>query len=173
MEFSESGPSSKQPIRVLLVDDHPLVRRAFAAYLETSAGLQVVGQAANGAAALRLANELRPEVVLMDYNMPEMNGAAATRAILAVLPGTIVLGLSANDSDQVAKEMIEAGALAMLSKDHSSERILDSIYRAARPPAFLNNLAVAEHRCSLNTPDPKSRVRPFPKSAFIDAGSSV
>jgi DNA-binding NarL/FixJ family response regulator len=97
-------------IRILIVDDHPVVRDGLRIMLESQPGFQVLGEAADGAAALRLAEALQPDLILMDLRMPVMDGVAATRAIKSRQPGIRVLVLTTYDSDADILPAIEAGA---------------------------------------------------------------
>jgi len=114
----------------MVVDDHYVIRYALAKLLEHSPRMLVIGQASDGGQAIRMALETLPDVILMDYSMPVMNGASATRAILAILPKVIVIGLSADDADHVAKDMLAAGAFRTLAKSDSVNLILQSIHQA-------------------------------------------
>jgi len=114
-------------IRVLIVDDQEVVREGLRAILGTVAGLDVVGVAANGAEGLDGADELDPDVVLMDLNMPIMNGVEATRAIAAVHPEVRVLVLTTYDADEWVLDAIRAGASGYLLKDAPRERLIDAI----------------------------------------------
>jgi CheY-like chemotaxis protein len=103
--------------RVLLVDDHAVVRQALAGMLAGEADIEIVGQASNGLEALEQAHALQPDVVIMDITMPELNGVEATRRLCRQLPRTRVIGLSLHTEDQMANQMIAAGAVAYLRKD--------------------------------------------------------
>lgn len=118
-------------IHVLLADDHKLVRQGLTSMLQGHADLEVVGEAADGEAALELARRVRPDVVLMDVSMPRLNGIEATRRLAAELPGVRVIGLSMHESQDMAHAMREAGACAYISKDAPTEDLLAAI-RAAR-----------------------------------------
>ncbi len=106
-----------EPITVLLVDDHSLVRRGFRRLLEDDAEIRVVGEAADGQEAVKLALELRPRVVVMDFALPSMNGAVATRQILRAAPETAVLILSMHSEPAYVRTCLDAGALGYLLKN--------------------------------------------------------
>ncbi|GAA3793944.1 response regulator transcription factor [Sphaerisporangium flaviroseum] len=114
-------------IKVLVVDDHAVVRAGFRMILEAQDDITVVGEAGGGEQALSLARELRPEVVLMDIHMPEPNGIAATAAITAELPGVRVLALSTFDLDEYVVEALRAGASGFLPKDVSPEELVEGL----------------------------------------------
>ena len=116
------------PIHVLVVDDHPLLRQGLQNLVSSAGDLKVVGEAADGEKGCELAQLLQPDVVLMDVQMPKMNGIEATRWIKATLPHVVVIGLSINQSATVANHMKAAGATAYLSKDTAPE----DFYRAIR-----------------------------------------
>ncbi len=109
------------PIHVLVVDDHPLLRKGLHNLVSSAGDLKVVGEAADGEKGCELAQLLQPDVVLMDVEMPKMNGIEATRRIKAALPRVIVIGLSINQSGTIANHMKAAGATAYLSKDTAPE----------------------------------------------------
>ena len=94
------------PLTILLVDDHEVVRRGMAALLEGHEGWQIVGEAADGRSAVQLAWQTRPQVVVMDVGMPELNGFEAARQIRAALPRTEVLILTMHDGEQLVREVI-------------------------------------------------------------------
>lgn len=107
----------RDKISVLLVDDHALVRRGFRRILEDEPDIDVVGEASDGVAAVRLANELHPKVIVMDCAMPEMNGLEATRKILAKHPDALVLMLSMHPEDTLVRQAMEAGARGYILKN--------------------------------------------------------
>jgi DNA-binding NarL/FixJ family response regulator len=115
---------------VLLVDDHDLFRTGLRNLLEAE-GLAVVGEASTGAEAIRLVRELTPEVVVMDLNMPGMNGVEATRAIAGFAPLTRVLVLTISDHDADVMDAIVAGACGYLLKDASIQELIRGIRAAA------------------------------------------
>lgn len=106
-----------ETITVLLADDHALVRRGFRRLLEDDPAIAVVGEASSGDEAVRLADTLKPQVVLMDVAMPGMNGLAATRAILSRAPATVVLILSMHSEDTLVRQAMEAGARGYVLKN--------------------------------------------------------
>ncbi len=124
-------------IRVLIVDDHELVRSGFALILK-QAGLTVVGEAGDGAEAVRLASELAPDVVLMDIRMPRMDGVEATRLIVAGAdPRPRVLALTTFDLDEYVYRVMKAGASGFLLKDVSPESLVHSVRQIARGDTLL------------------------------------
>lgn len=107
--------------RILLADDHALVRQGLRAISDGFPDMTVVGEAGNGVEAVKMAGELLPDVVLMDINMPGMDGVQATQQIKAAQPAIVVIGLSVNQSTQTIQAMMEAGASDFLSKDAAPE----------------------------------------------------
>ena len=131
---SASLPDSEEevvtPLRVLIVDDHQMVREGLCAILKEYDDLTLVGEASTGEQALELVGTLRPDVVIMDMQMPGWNGAETTRRILAEYPATIVIGLSIQTDRHVAESMLEAGAMAFLPKEASGEALYATIQTA-------------------------------------------
>ena len=114
-------------IRILLVDDHAAVRQAFAFALKSEVDIEVVGEAGSGPAALMEIRRLRPDLVLMDINLPGMSGIDATRQIRAEFPRIEVIGLSMYESEEQAAAMRRAGARAYVSKSASYDTLLAAI----------------------------------------------
>jgi len=104
-------------ITVLLVDDHALVRRGFRRMLDDDETLEVVGEASNGAEAVQLAEKLKPQVIVMDCQLPQMTGLEATRKILQDQPGTAILMLSMHSEDTLVRQALEAGAKGYVLKN--------------------------------------------------------
>lgn len=136
----ESG-SESTPLRVMVVDDHPLWRDAVAADL-TAAGFEVVATAGDGAEAVRRAAASRPHVVLLDLQLPVMDGVKATRQIVAADPSTRVLVLSASGEHEDVLEAVKAGATGYLVKSASRDELTAAVERvAAGDPVFTAGLA--------------------------------
>ncbi|GAA3455746.1 response regulator [Dactylosporangium matsuzakiense] len=123
-------------IRVLVVDDQALVRAGVTALLR-AAGEDVAGEAADGVEAVRLAERLRPDVVLMDLRMPRLDGIEATRRILRSLPSTHVVMLTTFDDDAEVYGALRAGAAGYLLKDGDPGAMIDAVRRAARGESLL------------------------------------
>ena len=115
---------SLKPIKVLLVDDHPLVLDGIRARLEDEGGIDVVGDACNGQDALEKAQSLSPDVVLMDVSMPVMNGFDATRKLRECCPQVRVLILSMHDNREYILQLIQSGAAGYILKDESEMKRL-------------------------------------------------
>ena len=125
------------PIRVLLADDHHLVRTGFRVILETEEDLEVVGEASDGTQAVALAASTRPDVVLMDVEMPGMDGLAATRRITESADGPAVLILTTFDRDDYLFAALQAGASGFLLKNGTPEALIEAVRVLARGDALL------------------------------------
>ena len=130
--------SSSQPIRVMLVDDHTMVRRGLAAFLKIFDDLQLAGEAESGEAAIQLCADLLPDVILMDMVMPDMDGAAATRAIRQQFPQVQVIALTSFKEGDLVKNALEAGAIGYLLKDVSADELVRAIRAAHAGRATLS-----------------------------------
>lgn len=124
-------------VRVLIVDDHPVVRAGLTGMLSGQPDLEVAGEAADGLEAVRLAERLRPDVVLMDLRLPEKDGVAATEEVLSLLPETHVLVLTTYDSDADILRAVEAGATGYMLKDSSGEELYAAVRAAAEGKPLL------------------------------------
>jgi len=129
---------SFQPIRIMLVDDHAMVRRGLATFLMVFDDFKLVGEAENGEAAVRLCAEVLPEVILMDMVMPGMDGASATRAIRQQFPQVQVLALTSYKEGDLVKSALKAGAIGYLLKDVSADELADAIRAAHSGRATLS-----------------------------------
>jgi CheY-like chemotaxis protein len=130
-----TGPSGQQRnlrIRVLIVDDHVMVRQGLRTVLESYSDIEVVGEAGDGREAVELAERLTPEVIIMDINMPKMNGVEATVEIKSRQPGVKIIALSVNADAGFEGVVLRAGAETLLSKGAA----LDELYRAIRQALF-------------------------------------
>ena len=129
--------------RVLIADDHEVVRLGLSTFLGLDPELDVVGEAGDGAEAVRLAHQLRPDVVLMDLLMPEMDGITATRIIRQELPDTEVLALTSVLEDASVVEAMRAGAIGYLLKDTKAQELRRAIKAAADGQVQLSPRAAA------------------------------
>jgi len=129
---------TEPPIRVLLADDQTVVREGLAMLLRFSPGLEVVAAAADGNDAVRLAEQLRPDVVLMDLRMPRCDGVEATRRILAAQPATQVIVLTTYADDESVFAALDAGARGYLTKDASADEIQRAIRTVHAGQALLD-----------------------------------
>lgn len=127
----------KHITRVLVVDDHFVVRKGVCALLANAPGIAVAGEACDGRQAIAEARRLRPEVVLMDLKMPGIGGVAATRAIVAELPETAIVALTGADMDDEVLAAVEAGALGYLAKTAPQEDFVEAIHRVAKGDSWL------------------------------------
>ena len=127
-----------QAITVILVDDHQMVRQGVRAFLEKQPDISVMGEAASGAEALRLAAELVPDVVLMDLVMPDMDGVETTRRLKQISPGSQVIILTSYHDDEHIFPAIRAGALSYILKDVSSGELAEIVRKAARGEAVMH-----------------------------------
>jgi DNA-binding NarL/FixJ family response regulator len=125
------------PVRILVVDDHQVVRSGFAEMLDTQADFAVVGTASDGAEAVQLGRELRPDVVLMDVRMPVMDGIEATKQLGGGTDGPRVLILTTFDLDEYVYEALRAGASGFLLKDVTAERLFHAVRVIAAGDALL------------------------------------
>jgi NarL family two-component system response regulator LiaR len=122
--------NSSQTIQVLLVDDHNVVRSGLATFLRAYDDLELVGEAKNGSEALHLCREKKPDVILMDLMMPEMDGIAATRAILADYPEIKIIAMTSFEDGELVQGVLAAGAISYLLKNVTSDELALAI-RAA------------------------------------------
>ncbi len=121
-----------RPTRVVLVEDNDIFRETLELLLELRPEVTVVGSAANGHEAVELCAQLTPDVVLVDYRMPGMNGAETTRAVLSAAPGTSVICLTASVAAEEIEELRAAGAVACITKDQELDRLVLAVCEAAR-----------------------------------------
>jgi len=150
-------------IRVLVVDDQALFREALVALLAVQAGIDVVGEAANGQEAVEAVGRLRPDVVLMDLRMPVLDGVGATRRLRVDHPGVRVLALTTFDGDAEVFPALRAGAVGYLLKDATTERLVDAVVAADRGESVLAPSVAAKLVARVATlPDPAPGPAPQP-----------
>jgi NarL family two-component system response regulator LiaR len=125
-------------IRVLIVDDHPLVRQGIRAFLEALEDIEVIGEATSGKAAIQLAKEHVPDVVLMDLMMPEMDGVEATRRVKEISPRSHIVMLTSYHDDEHIFPALRAGALSYLLKDVGLEQLANAVRTAAKGEVTLH-----------------------------------
>src|ERR1700733_10620877 len=126
------------PVRVLVVDDHDLFRTGLASLLDAQNGIEVVAQASGGRMGVRLANELQPDVVLMDVRMPDLEGPEATREILERDPSIRVVALTVVSDDADVAAVVAAGASGFLAKDTPIDAVVLAVRAAANGVAWLS-----------------------------------
>ena len=125
-------------LKVLLVDDHALVRRGFRRMLEDEPSFQVVGEASDGLEAVQLAEQLKPEVIVMDCALPQINGIEASRRILSRMPGISILMLSMHSEDTLVRQALEAGAKGYVLKNAMDLDLVSAIKKVAEGKEVLD-----------------------------------
>lgn len=131
--------TAPSPTRILLVDDHEVVRRGLRALLETHAGWEVCGEAADGRAAVQLAVSLEPHVVVMDLSMPNLNGFDAAHQIIERLPSVKVLILSMHESEQLVREVLAAGVRGYILKSDAGRDLIAGVEALERGETFFTS----------------------------------
>jgi two-component system response regulator NreC len=143
-------------IRILLVDDHAVVRQGFKMILSAQADMEIVGEAANGREAVELAAQLKPDIVVMDVAMPELNGIEATRRVVATAPYTRVIALSMHKDGVYVREVLRAGARGYLLKDSGAEDLVRAIRAVAGGESWLSpavsNAVLDDYRRHVTNP---------------------
>lgn len=127
IDYNCDGRHFMGTIRILLAEDHVVVRQGTRQLLELEPDLEVVGEADDGEEAVQLASQLKPDVVIMDVAMPKLSGIEATKQIKELLPSVIVLVLTGYDYDEYIFSLLEAGAAGYLLKDVSGDQLIDAI----------------------------------------------
>ncbi len=130
--------NTSHAIQVLLVDDHNVVRSGLATFLKAYEDLKLVGEAKNGVEAIQLCRQVKPDVILMDLKMPEMDGVAATRAILADYPDIKIIAMTSFDEAELVHDVLAAGAIGYLLKNISADELAKAIRDAASGKSTLS-----------------------------------
>lgn len=130
--------NTSNAIQVLLVDDHNVVRSGLATFLKAYEDLKLVGEAKNGVEAVHLCRQVKPDVILMDLKMPEMDGVAATRAILADIPEVKIIAMTSFDEAELVHDVLAAGAIGYLLKNISADELAKAIRDAASGKSTLS-----------------------------------
>jgi two-component system response regulator NreC len=143
-------------IRILLADDHAVVRQGFKMILGAQPDMEIVGEAANGREAVELAEQLKPDIVVMDVAMPELNGIEATRRLVGALPHSRVIALSMHKDSVYVREILRAGARGYLLKDSGAEDLVRAIRAVAGGESWLSpavsNAVLDDYRRHVTNP---------------------
>lgn len=126
-------------LRILIVDDHAVVRRGVRSLLESHPGWEISGEAATGREAVELARRLQPDVVVMDLSLPELNGLDATRQILKESPRSEILVLTMHHSEELAREVLQAGARGYVLKSDADESLIAAVENLRQHKPFLTS----------------------------------
>jgi len=143
-ERSPDPDTRSTPARLVLVDDHHLLRRGFRSLLAGEPDLEVVGEASNGREAIEICHRLRPDFVLMDVRMPEMDGLTATREIKREHPKIVVLIMTMHENTDYLLEALHAGAAGYVLKDTPAERLINAVRRSLNGESPLNQELAAQ-----------------------------
>lgn len=165
-------------IRLLLVDDHHLVRSGLRRLLQEESDLEVVAEAATGEEALRLARETKPDVVLMDVNMPGMGGLEATRRLLGTNADCKILVVTMYDDEPYPTRLLEAGAAGYLSKDSAAEEVVTAVRQVAAGKSYVasaiaSRLAVSLIKGSGGSPFERLSQREMQVAMMVTQGQST
>ncbi len=126
-----------ESIKVVVVDDHTLLREGLCRILNMEEDISVIGEAENGHEAIEKACKLKPDIILMDINMPDMNGIDATRKIKENFPNIKIVGLTLHDDDQYVFEMVRAGANGYVLKDVESQELIETIRKVNKGESMM------------------------------------
>ena len=126
-------------VRILIADDHDIVREGLKTLLQMQPKWEVCDEASTGREAVEKARELKPDVVVLDFSMPELNGLDATRQIRKALPRTEVLILTMHDSEQLAREVLQAGARGYLLKTHAKKQLIPAVSALAEHQPYFDS----------------------------------
>ena len=170
MQDERSPEKRTMPARLVLVDDHHLLRRGFRSLLADEPDLEVVGEASNGHEAIELCQRLHPDFVLMDVRMPEMDGLAATREIKREHPNIAVLIMTMHENTDYLLEALDAGAAGYVLKDTPADRLISAVRRTLNGESPLNQELAAQllrrlaverkHEPAPKRPEPRAPLTP-------------
>ena len=153
--------NESNPIRVMIVDDHDMVRRGLATFLRVKGDLELVGEASSGREALQVCEQARPDVILMDLVMPEMDGPTATRAIRERCPQVQVIALTSFQEKELVQAALQAGAISYLLKNVSVDELAEAIRAAhAGRPTLAPEVAQALIQAARQGPTPGHDLTP-------------
>jgi DNA-binding NarL/FixJ family response regulator len=148
------------PLRILVADDHPIVRAGLRTLLESRPGWQVCAEAVNGRDAVEKAEKLKPDVAVLDISMPVLNGVEATRQLRKLSPETEVLILTMHDSDQMVQQVLEAGGRGYILKDDADRNLLAAVDALRRhKPFFSSRISGSLVSAALHAADPRTPAR--------------
>ena len=125
-------------LRILIADDHPIFRRGLCDVIETAAGLQLVGQAGDGEAALQLVGELHPDIVIFDVHMPKLTGLQAARKLIEKRSATRIILLTMHEDEDLLNEALQLGVLAYVLKENAVEDLLQAVRAVADGKTFIS-----------------------------------
>lgn len=133
----QSSPNFTPKIQVLLADDHTILRQGIRLLLESQPDMEVVGEATNGLEAIKLAHSLRPDIILMDISMPQLNGLEATRRIKQELPTIQIVILTMHETEEYLIKILQAGATGYVLKQAADRELIEAVRIASRGDTYL------------------------------------
>jgi DNA-binding NarL/FixJ family response regulator len=163
-DASQVKPSKQTPWRMIIADDHELARAGLRSIFQHEAGFEIVGEAINGRQAVDLCNRLNPDLILLDVQMPEMDGMAATRAIKTAMPSVCVIIVSMHESAEYLLEALRSGAAGYLLKEATRREMVTTVGQVLRGETILNgDMAVrALHHLARDLPSrPEPLLQPL------------
>ena len=140
-KLAAPGGCPMKSVRILVADDHEVVRHGLRRLLEAQPGWEICGEAATGREAVEKAKQLKPDIVVLDYSMPELNGTEATRQIIKEVPRTEVLILTMHGSEQLMRGALEAGARGYVLKSDASRDLISAVHALIEHKPFLSSSA--------------------------------
>ena len=162
-----------EPIRVLLVDDHPLFRKGIASLLAAEPGFEVLGEAPNGRVALEKARELMPDVILMDISMPEVDGLEATRRIKEEIPYVRIVILTVSDADQNLFEAIKSGAQGYLLKKIEPQTLFSTLRKVVEGEAPMSGIMATKLLAEFSRQTRRTSQPPTPVATLTEREKEV